>query len=52
MEKLEEYAIGKGFELGGQVLSYILGKIWDFTSDIVPKIKYDKILDKLKIQMN
>ena len=45
MEKLEEYAIGKGFELGGQVLSYILGKIWDFTSDKVPKIKYKKILD-------
>ena len=45
MEKLEEYAIGKGFELGGKVLSYILGKIWDFTSDKVPKIKYKKILD-------
>ena len=45
MEKLQEYVIGKGFELGGQVLSYILGKIWDFTSDKVPKIKYKKILD-------
>ena len=45
MERLQEYLLDQGIELGAKVLSFIFEKIYDFTSENLPKIKYKKILD-------
>ena len=46
MEKITDYCIDKGIELGGHILTYLIEKLWGYTKEKLPKIKYKAILDK------
>ena len=46
MEKIKDYCIDKGIEFGGEIVSYLIEKLWGYTQEKLPKIKYKTILDK------